>query len=208
MKQYIFALILALVALPIVACGGSAAPTTAPQPTTSPVAIAPTEDATKIINDLATSVAAIQNPKTPPTATPTAPIVSNLPDPCMLMTQTDVNAAAGLAFDATKMQKTLPEFLGAQGTPLICKYVKDNQQVSLMVYNGVRPYDTQKGLSDYQKTLQTVSGLGDSAFWDTASNSLWVWTGNLGLTLDFDRIDKVTVDTGKKLMGQALARLK
>jgi len=99
-----------------------------------------------------------------------------------------------------------PEFLGAIGTPLNCSYKSGNQQVSLLVYQGTRPYDTQKGLSSLQKTLQPISGVRDSAFWDTASSSLWVQRGDVGLTLQFDRMDTASSDTAKELLLKALRR--
>ena len=137
---------------------------------------------------------------------PTTPSPKKLPDPCSLITQAEVNAATQLQFEAGNSSKMPPEFLGAIGTPLNCSYKSGNQQVTFLIYQGTRPYDTQKGLSGFQKTLQPVAGVGDSAFWDTASTSLWVQRGDVGLTLQFDRIDKASSDSGKELLLKALSR--
>ncbi len=205
-KTFPLLFLLVLAALAFAGCSTSAAPATAAPTAAAPVAA--TEDPTQTLNNLATSVAVIQNPPTaaPVTAT-TAPVAGNLPDPCTLLPQTDVNAATGVQFDAPKSQPTLPEFLGADGTPVICKYDNGDKQVSLLVLQGTRPYTTQKGLTDFQKTLQPVTGLGDEAFWDSASNSLWVLKGNLVLTLEFDRMDKASSAMGQTLMQKALSRL-
>ena len=143
------------------------------------------------------------------TASESAPTTSSpkkLPDPCSLITQAEVNAATQIQFEAGNSSKMPPEFLGAIGTPLNCSYKSGNQQVTLLIYQGTRPYDTQKGLSGFQKTLQPVTGFGDNAFWDTASTSLWAQRGDVGLTLQFDRIDKASSDIGKELLLKALSR--
>jgi hypothetical protein len=61
-------------------------------------------------------------------------------------------------------------------------------------------------LGFFKKTLQPVAGVGDGAFWDTASTSLWVQRGDVGLTLQFDRIAKASSDSGKELLLKALSR--
>lgn len=144
--------------------------------------------------------------KTASESAPTKPSPRKLRDPCSLITQAEISAAMQIQFDAGNSSKMPPEFLGAIGTPLNCTYKSGNQQVTLLIYQGTRPYDTQKGLSGFQKTLQPVAGVGDSAFWDTASTSLWVQRGDVGLTLQFDRIDKASSDSGKELLLKALSR--
>jgi len=84
---------------------------------------------------------------------PTTPSPKKLPDPCSLITQAEVNAATQLQFEAGNSSKMPPEFLGAIGTPLNCSYKSGNQQVTFLIYQGTRPYDTQKGLSGFQKKL-------------------------------------------------------
>ena len=136
-----------------------------------------------------------------------APSVKNLPDPCTLLTQADVNDATQIQFEAGRSTKMPPEFLGAVGTPLNCSFKHGDQQVSLLIYQGPRPYETQKGLSGFQKTIEPVSGVGDNAFWDTASTSMWTERGDIGLTLQLDRIDKASSDAGKALLLKALSRV-
>ena len=125
----------------------------------------------------------------------------------MLMTRAEVNAATGEQFDAGKSTKTLPEFLGAVGTPLNCQYKLGDKSVGLMVFQGLRPYTTQRGLSGLQKTLQPVKGLGDEAFWDSASFTLWTVKGDLGLVIGFDKLTKATSEMGQSLLKQALSRM-
>jgi hypothetical protein len=55
--------------------------------------------------------------------------------------------------------------------------------------------------------MQAVSGLGDAAFWDRNSDSLWVVRGQFTLALDFDFMD-TSADAAKPLVQQALSRLK
>ena len=159
-----------------------------------------------ILSACSNSTPPASDSKTASESAPTTPSPKKLPDPCSLITQAEVNAAMQIQFEAGNSSKMPPEFLGAIGTPLNCSYKSGNQQVTFLIYQGTRPYDTQKGLSGFQKKLQPVAGIGDSAFWDTASTSLWVQRGDVGLTLQFDRIDKASSDSGKELLLKALSR--
>jgi hypothetical protein len=173
----------------LAACGSGTPPSTA-IPTTAPAAV-PTQAAA-------------------PTAAPTEPAAQTaraLPDPCILMTRAEVNTATGEQFDAGKSTKTLPGLMGAIGTPLNCAYQLGEKQVHLLIFQGTRPYTTQKGFSGFQKTLQAVKSLGDEAFWDTASYSLWTMKGDLGLVVEFAKLDKATAEMGQALLQKALSRM-